>query len=260
MGSPSLAFGEKESIQIYYAEPWKVGIDTIGMLPKLFPTGGVYAAALKGGVGGTVPVDFVIKPWHDGIDMVILTQTTWFEALNKGHSVPTVAELGPYLAVVNGDVLQKKQTTIVKFLENWQSAWLKTYYPYGVQPPEIDFLKKKYGNFLREKGSIRVIDIVPLTKILIKHIPVKFSPKEALVISKDYYASIGVNVSNLSNAKQGQKYEGRIMDEFSEYLELDKNPCECDLVHVEKPYDKKKTDKTKYCENKDWDIYEVVKR
>jgi hypothetical protein len=260
MGSPSLAFGEKESIEIYYAEPWKVGIDTVGMLPKMFPTWEVYAA-LKGSRGSTVPVDSLFKPWgYDRIDMVILPQNQWFEALNKGYSIPTVAELGPYLAVVNGDVLQKKQTTIAKFLENWQSAWLKTNYPYGVQPPEIDFLKKKYGNFLREKGSIKGIDIVPLTKILIERKPVKFWPEKALAISKDYYASIGVKFKSLTNAKPGEKYEGRIMDEFTEYIEMDKNPCERDLVHVGEPYDKKKTDKTKYCENKDWDIYEVIKR
>ena len=85
-------------------------------------------------------------------------------------------------------------------------------------------------------------------------------PEKALVISKDYYASIGVNVKSLASAKKGEKYNGRIIDEFSEYIELDKNPCELELVHIEKPYDKRKTGETKNCEDKEWDIYEVAKK
>ncbi len=257
MAIPSLALGVEEDIKIHFAGPWRAGVDTVKVMEHISPKWGKYTFL----VIGRAPMNSIVKYAKDNeIDMAILAQNQWFEALNEGHSFVAVAEMGPYVAVVNEDVFRKKNTTIAEFLQTWQSAWLKTDYPYGVQPPEISFLKKKYSDFSREQGLVRFRDISPLTKILIKHRPVKSLPEKALVMSRDYYASIGVNVRSLSNAKPGETYEGRIMDEFSEYIELDKNPCELDLINIEKPHDKKKTGKSKNCEGKEWDIYHVAKR
>lgn len=255
--SPSLAIEAKETITIHAAQPWKAGRDTIKMMASISPVWEKYAYLAM----GTEPVNSVIKPTiYYKMDVGILTQKQWFEALNGGYPVVAVAEIGPYVATVNEYVFKYKQASIAEFIENWQGAWLKTDYPYGVQPPQITFLNKKYSDFLKERGLVQAIDLSSFTKILIRYRPVKFTPTKALLISRDYYASIGVNVRSLTIAKPGETIEGRIMDEFSEYIELDKNPCELDLVNIEKPYDKKKTSKTKNCEGKEWDIYEVVKK
>jgi hypothetical protein len=180
--------------------------------------------------------------------------------LNEGSAIAAIAEMGPYVTAVNEDVFREKKNKIAEFLETWQGAWGRSGYPYGVQPPEVDFLKNKYGEFLKQHGAIKPKDIAQLTKVVIKYRPVKFSPGEALMMDKEYYASLGLNVRSSTNAKQGETNEGRVMDEFSTYLKLDKNPCECELVNVEQPYDRKKMGKTKTCEGKAWEIYQVTKK
>jgi hypothetical protein len=257
MTSPSLISGAEEIIKIHAAAQWKVGEDTIQMMTSISSKWGKYAFLTI----GKEPVNSIIKPTRGyEIDVAILTRNQWFKVLNEGHPIAAVAEMGPYIAVVNENVFQRNKANISEFLENWQNAWLKTDYPYGVQPPEIAFLNKKYNDFIKEQGLLQAEDISPFTKILIKRIPVKVTPGKALVISREYYASIGLNVRSLTISKRGETYEGRIMEEFSGYIELDKNPCELDLVNIEKPYDKLKTVKTKYCESKEWDIYKVMKK
>ena len=143
MASPSLALGEEEVIKIHFARPWRVGEETIKMMPSISAKWGKYTFLAM----GKEPMNSIIKPGKDKIDVAILTQNQWFMSLNQGHFFPLLQNWVLTLLLLTKMFFRTKRLALLNFLETWQSAWLKTDYPYGVQPPEIAFLRKNTAIF-----------------------------------------------------------------------------------------------------------------
>lgn len=265
---PLLSARAEVTIRIGYAQPWSAGEDTIKKMLEILPYKKYEIKLIK--TDETVRNSIQLLA-QKRVDIAILRHSQWFIAINAGLPFLAVAETGPHLAVVNEPVFRAKRENITGFLVDWQNSWSKTDYPYGVQPPEVRFLTSKYEDFLHGLGPGLGPGKVNLEskysrKFMVAAFggkPLKWSSAralKALAMTKDYYASIGIKIINVRNATKGETYEGRIKQRFSQFIELDKNPCKDDLINIEKPYNEIVTGKTKICDGKIWRIYRVTKR
>lgn len=253
----SFSASAKETIRIAYTPPWSAGLETIRSIKKLPPSikkieliaidRKYQICALKGGK----------------FDIVLLGHNQWFNSLVKDPPFIAIAEIGPNLAVVNKAIFQSKTVALTKFLKTWQKGWLQSGYPYGMQPPIPFSLAKNYDELLKgmevTKPAFTENQIEKYTKKLIPFIPVtEWNPNKVLIMIEDYYHSYGIPIKHSINAVPKKTYNGRVLNIYSEHLELDRDPCKSDIVNFKAPYTKNPTDNKVTCEKIVYKIYNVT--
>ena len=253
----SFSASAQETIRIAYTPPWSAGLETIRSIKKLPPsiknielieTDRKYQiCALK----------------QEKTNIVLLSRNQWFNSLVKKPPFIAISEIGPQLAVVNKAIFQTKTVALTEFLRTWQKEWLESGYPYGVQPPTPFSLAKNYNELLEgmeiTKPGFTENQIEKYTKKLIDFIPVtKWDPNKVLIMTEDYYHSYSIPVKHSINAVPKKTYTGRVLEIYSKTLELDRDPCESDIVNFKAPYTKNPTGNNVICEKIVYKIYDIT--
>ena len=253
----SFSVSAKETIRIGYIPPWSAGLETIRSIKKLphsIKKIELIATDRKYQILALNKAEF---------NIVLLGRNQWFNSLSKNPPFIAVAEIGPYLAVVNKAISQSKTVALTEFLKTWQKRWLELGYPYGVQPPIPSSLAKNYKELLEgietKKPVFTENEIEKYTKKLIPLMPVtKWNPSKVLTMTAEFYRSYSILVKHSINAVPGKTYKGRVLGLYEKHLELDRDPCERSMVNFRDPYMKRDTGNTVTCEKIVYKIYNVT--
>lgn len=234
--STHVGAGAQVSFRIGYASPWRAGVETIRKSPSK-----AYTTKLLGKEGYA---GLTSDLGEDRLDIAMVLHGQWIFSVIGGSPFVAVASVGPRLAIVNKRLLnqRKKREALTEFLNLWQGVWLSSRFPYGVQPPRVKFLARKYETLVSGAlpGAVTMWKDIALEKLvprMINRKVVKWERKLARVLVKDYALSIRRSFTEIKNAQPGESYTGTIEGEGDEFLLVDRNPCNGWLVNFTSPYE-----------------------
>jgi hypothetical protein len=254
----SLSANAADNLSIAFPDQWNTGAKTLERAAKSLRGTNIKIDLISMSFEAVVPALLTRKT-----EMIIVSRNFWFETLFTDNPFVAVAEIGPFLPVVEKAVLDRKWKIVKMFLNAWQKEWIESGLPYGIQPPDPLLLMLNYNELAYSVvGGKSVSDtdrFKDYTAKLIKPVQFKWNARSAIQMTREYYHSFKKMVIHSTNAMPGQEYEGRITNVYSTHLELDKNPCNFDIVYFKEPYTKTETDKTVECEGKNYKIYLIVK-